>query len=82
MDLVDVAPGTIVVERNSRRVVFFMSDHRARAVDVSDAPIHRDRVLIPSSIGWRTLVLRGHRDLRDSGPVRVDNTVLEGDRGA
>lgn len=82
LDDVLSVPLDLVVERNSRRVVFFVSDHRARAVDVSDAPIHRDRVLIPSSIAWRTLVLRGQRDLRDFGPVHVDNTVLEGDRGA
>jgi membrane fusion protein (multidrug efflux system) len=82
LDDVLSVPLDLVVERNSRRVVFFVSGHQARAVDVSDAPIHRDRVLIPSSIEWRTLVLRGQRDLRDSGPVRVDNTVLGGDRGA
>jgi membrane fusion protein (multidrug efflux system) len=82
LDDVLSVPLDLVVERNSRRVIFFISDHRARAVDVSDAPIHRDRILIPSGIGWRTLVMKGQRDLRDYGPVRVDNTVLAGDPGA
>jgi membrane fusion protein (multidrug efflux system) len=75
-------PVDLVVERKSRRVVFFVSDHRARAVDVSDAPIQRDRVLIPSSVGWSSLVLRGQRELRDAHLVKIHNAILEGGPGA
>jgi hypothetical protein len=66
------------VERNGRRVAFFVSEGRARAVSLSHAVQDGDRILIGASDISGDLVLRGQRDLRDGMRVRVDNSVLAG----
>ncbi|MCP5056326.1 MAG: efflux RND transporter periplasmic adaptor subunit [bacterium] len=76
LDGVIVAPLEAVVERSGRRTVFLAEEGRARAVDVGDAPLHGDHMLIAISDGNVELVVRGQHGLRDGMAVRVDNTVL------
>jgi multidrug efflux pump subunit AcrA (membrane-fusion protein) len=73
-----VVPLEAAVPRDGGLVVFFVADERARAVPVPDGALHGDRLLLPGSIPYRELVLRGQRDLRDGAPVRVDNAILAG----
>jgi len=71
-----VAPLEAVVERGGRRTVFLIEEGRAQAVDVGDAPLHGDHVLIAIGDGSVALVVRGQHGLQDGTVVRVDNTVL------
>lgn len=66
------------VLRDDKRVVFFVSDGRAHAVDVSDTILHGDRLVLSVPGPYRTLVVRGQYGLRDGVPVHVDNAVLAG----
>jgi hypothetical protein len=71
-------PESAVVERDAKRVVFFVVEGRAQSADVSNATAHQELLLLPAQGSARELVLRGQRDLREGTPVRVDNSVLEG----
>lgn len=71
-----VAPLEAVVERSGRRNVFLVDEGHARAVDVGDAPLHGDHVLISIGVRGVELVVRGQHGLQDGMLVRVDNTVL------
>ena len=71
-------PESAVVERDAKRVVFFVIEGRAQSADVSNATAHEELLLLPAQGSARELVLRGQRDLREGMPVRVDNSVLEG----
>ncbi len=70
------APLETIVERGGRRSVFVVEEGHARALDVADAPLHGDHVLIPVEAPTVDLVVRGQHALQDGAPVRVDNTVL------
>jgi membrane fusion protein (multidrug efflux system) len=70
------------VLRDDARVVFFVSEGRAHTVDVSDAILHGDRLVLGSPGPYRTLVVRGQHGLRDGVPVRVDNAILAGQEAA
>ena len=70
------APLEAVVERGGRRTVFVVEEGHARALDVADAPLHGDHVLIPVEGPTLDLVVRGQHGLQDGAPVRMDNTVL------
>jgi len=69
------------VQRDGARVVFFVNEGQARAVDVSEAILHGDRLVLQGETRPRALVVRGQHDLRDGSSVRLDGSVLE-DRGA
>ncbi|MCP3986147.1 MAG: efflux RND transporter periplasmic adaptor subunit [bacterium] len=71
-----VAPLEAVVERSGKRTVFLVESGRVRALDVADAPLHGDHVLIAISGEGVELVVRGQQALRDGTAVRVDNTIL------
>ena len=71
-------PQSAVVERDAKRVVFFVVEGRAQSADVSNATAHEELLLLPALSTARELVVRGQRDLREGMPVRVDNSVLEG----
>jgi membrane fusion protein (multidrug efflux system) len=75
-----VAPLQAVVERGGRRTVFVVEAGRARALDVGEAPLHGNHVLIAVDGQKKDieLVVRGQHGLRDGVAVRVDNTVLRG----
>ncbi len=73
-----VVPLESVVERSGERVVFFVEGDRAVAVGVSDMPLHGDELILPGSLPYRELVVRGQHDLRDGFAVRKDNSVLAG----
>jgi membrane fusion protein (multidrug efflux system) len=77
-----VLPLQASVLRDGARVVFFVDAGQARAVDVSDAILHGDRLVLPGETRPRALVVRGQHDLRDGSSVRVDASVLEGRDGA
>jgi membrane fusion protein (multidrug efflux system) len=74
-----IVPLEAVVERADRRVVFFVEAGRARAVDLAEATLHGDRLILPGSLPYRQLVVRGQHDLQDGDPVSIDNRVLEGE---
>lgn len=76
-----VVPLEAVVQRNGEPVAFFVDAGSARAVSLDGATWDGDRVLLPSSVPYRELVIRGHADLSDGGPLRVDNSVLRGAGG-
>ncbi len=71
-----VAPLSAVVERGGRRTVFVVEAGRALALDVEEAPLHGDHVLIEADAGAVDLVVRGQHGLHDGVPVRVDDAVL------
>ena len=73
-----LAPLDAVVDRNGERIVFFVADGRAHAVNVSDAMQDEELLLLDGSLAFRELVVRGQHDLRDGARVRVDNTILAG----
>jgi len=75
-------PAEAVVERRGRRVAFFVAKGHARAVDVSEAPTHRDRFLLHGPFPSDRLVVRGQRELLDGLPVRVDDRILESSSAA
>ncbi len=75
-----LVPLEAIVERNGESVVFFVDGESARAVSLAEATWDGDRVLLPGSLPYRELVVRGHPDLSDGRPVRVDNSVLRGER--
>jgi RND family efflux transporter MFP subunit len=75
-----LVPLEAVVERRGESVVFFVDADAARAVSLADATWDGDRVLLTGSVPYRELVIRGHPDLSDGQPVRVDNSVLRGIR--
>jgi membrane fusion protein (multidrug efflux system) len=77
-----VAPLEAVVERGGRRTVFLVEAGKARAVDVGEAPLHGDHVLIAVGSQGVELVVRGQHGLRDGTAVRVDNTVLRAGDGS
>jgi membrane fusion protein (multidrug efflux system) len=65
------------VLRERVRVIFVVEDGRAHSVDVSEALLHGDMLVlrdVPRSV---VLVVRGQHDLRDGAPVHVDDAVLE-----
>jgi len=70
-------PAEVVVERGARRVAFFVEKGRARAVDVTEAPTHRDRFLLTGPFPSDRLVVRGQRELLDGLAVSVDDRILE-----
>jgi len=73
-----LVPLAASVQREGRRVVFFVDEGRARAVPVDDVALQGDVLVLPGSIPWREIVLRGQHDLRDGFAVVVDNAVLAG----
>ncbi|MGH0029481.1 MAG: efflux RND transporter periplasmic adaptor subunit [Myxococcota bacterium] len=73
-----VVPLECMVERSGERRVFFVEGGRARAVRVDDAPLVGEELVLPGTLPHRELVVRGHHDLRDGTPVRIDPTVLGG----
>ena len=62
--------------REGERVVFFVRDGVAHAVPVARGRTHRDAILLPSTVPFHELVVRGQRDLSDGTRVRVDNSIL------
>jgi membrane fusion protein (multidrug efflux system) len=66
------------VLRDGVRVVFIVEDGRARRVDVTEALLHGDVLVLRDPPGAAALVVRGQHDLRDGIPVQVDGTVLDG----
>ncbi len=69
-------PIEAIVVREGERVVFFVRDGVAHAVPVAKGRTHRDAILLPSTVPFRELVVRGQRDLSDGTRVRVDNSIL------
>lgn len=73
-----IVPLECMVERSGERIVFFVEEGQARAVPVTHAPLVGDDLVLPDTLPYRDVVVRGHRDLRDGTPVRVDATILSG----
>jgi RND family efflux transporter MFP subunit len=73
-----VVPLEAVVQRADQRVVFFIEQGRARAVALDDATLHGDRLILPGSLPYRELVVRGQHDLQEGFAVEVDNAVIAG----
>jgi membrane fusion protein (multidrug efflux system) len=73
-----VVPLDCMVERAGKRFVFFVEDGKARAVPVDTAPLVGEELALPGSLPYREVVVRGHHDLRDGVPVRIDGLVLSG----
>jgi len=48
------------------------------AVATHDAILHGDRLILPGSLPYRELVVRGQQDLQDGLEVTIDNTVIAG----
>lgn len=69
-------PLEAVVEREGRKVAFFVQDGVARALSLESAIRVGNRLLSSTEIPFDFLVVRGQRDLFDGVPVRVDNRVL------
>jgi hypothetical protein len=76
-----VVPLEAAVERGGKRVVFFVADGRAHAVPAADALLQGDHFVLRGATPYRSLVVRGQRDLHDGMTVRVDNAVLRGEGG-
>jgi membrane fusion protein (multidrug efflux system) len=73
-----VVPLEAVVERDGRRVVFFVNDQVAHAVSVDGSALQGDRLIVTSEHAYRQLVVRGQHDLQDGMRVQVNNAVLSG----
>ena len=72
-------PVQISVLREGERVVFFVDvDGLARSIDVSEAVLHGDVLVVEGQPEPVRLVVRGQHDLRDGVAVQVDGAVLEG----
>lgn len=71
-----VVPLDCMVESRGERVVFFVADGRAHAVPVGAAPLDGEHLVLPATLPYRELVVRGQHDLRDGDAVRVDESVL------
>jgi hypothetical protein len=78
LERVLVVPLECMVERSGRRVVFFVEGDQARAVDVTDAPLVGEDLVLPATLSYRDVVVRGHRDLRDGTRIHRDQTILTG----
>lgn len=78
-------PLDCMVDRAGERVVFFVEGGSARAVSVDDAALDGALLVLPVSLPYRELVVRGQHDLQDGMPVRIDQTIIadlpEGARG-
>ncbi len=68
-------PIEAIVSRQGERVVFFVQDGAARVVRVGDARAHRGLILLPSTVPFRELVVRGQGKLSDGMRVRVDDSI-------
>lgn len=76
-------PLELIVERDGRRVVFFAVDGTAKTVDVSDADLRGDTLLLAAAnVPHREIIVRGQRDLHEGERLRVDDTVLAGTKAA
>ena len=69
-------PLECMVERGGERVVFFVADGRAHRVPIDLAALDGEHFVLPATLPYRDVVVRGQHDLSDGVDVRVDQTVL------
>jgi hypothetical protein len=65
-----------MVERDGERVVFFVEEGSARAVPVGESALDGATLVLPATLPYRDLVVRGQDDLQDGMPVRIDQTII------
>ena len=78
LDSAVVAPVGVAVARGGQRTVYFVVDGRVRAVDAGQAAIEGDRIVLTGPFPSHEIVVRGHHDLRDGGPVQKNDAILAG----
>jgi membrane fusion protein (multidrug efflux system) len=69
-------PLDCMVERDGERVVFFVEEGSARAVPVGESALDGATLVLPATLPYRDLVVRGQDDLQDGMPVRIDQTII------
>ena len=69
-------PVEAIVAHNGERVVFFVRDGVTYEVPVAEGRFHRDLLLLPNTVPFRELVVRGQGDLSDGIRVRVDDSIM------